>query len=177
MEDAKLRTAVKRSIQKLLQKDYWLLEHDLSERSISHKLAEYIQLKFAHYHVDCEYNGDVSRPAGRKRADMLKAHVQMIDELTEKEEAEQHKDYVSRQVFPDIIIHRRGDNDNNLCIVEIKKDTSGETSDYDYLKMRAYTGNEFDNTLQYQLGIFVRFITGNKPGYQILFFKDGHQEI
>lgn len=40
----------------LLKKDAYLLQHNLSERSITHKLGEYYQLLFPEWNVDCEYN-------------------------------------------------------------------------------------------------------------------------
>ena len=44
------------SLRELLQDDASLLQYDVSERAITHKLAEYLQYRFGDYHVDCEYN-------------------------------------------------------------------------------------------------------------------------
>jgi hypothetical protein len=61
------------AIEMFFSNDAWLLEKDLSERSITHKLAEYLQPLFLNYNVDCEYNGNVERgEGGRKRISILK---------------------------------------------------------------------------------------------------------
>jgi hypothetical protein len=41
-------------------------------------------------------------------------------------------------VFPDIIVHRRGNNDHNLLVVEIKKAETGTDIAYDLHKLRAF---------------------------------------
>lgn len=45
----------------------------------------------------------------------------MIKQLQKREIADMEIEFAERQVFPDIIIHRRGSNENNLCIIEVKK--------------------------------------------------------
>jgi hypothetical protein len=47
---------VSSAIDKLMANDRLLLQYDANERSISHKLAEYLQLEFTDWNVDCEYN-------------------------------------------------------------------------------------------------------------------------
>ena len=43
----------------LLLNDIYLLEHDVHERTITHKLGEYLQPLFRQWNVDCEYNRDM----------------------------------------------------------------------------------------------------------------------
>src|SRR4051794_23576172 len=43
-------------LDELFEKDLWLLQNDVSERAITHKLAEYLQFRFPKMYVDCEYN-------------------------------------------------------------------------------------------------------------------------
>lgn len=47
---------IKKGLNYLLKNDSYLLENNLSERSITHKLAEYYQKIFFEWNVDCEYN-------------------------------------------------------------------------------------------------------------------------
>lgn len=42
--------------------DRYLLENNLNERAITHKLAEYYQLLFREWNVDCEYNRNLGKP-------------------------------------------------------------------------------------------------------------------
>src|SRR5258708_925486 len=43
-------------IGELFAKDLCLLQIDVSERAITHKLAEYLQQRIPYLNVDCEYN-------------------------------------------------------------------------------------------------------------------------
>lgn len=40
----------------LISADSYLLEKDISERAITHKLAEHLQKLYPNWHVDCEFN-------------------------------------------------------------------------------------------------------------------------
>jgi hypothetical protein len=66
MKFKKVERKVKCSINKLMEFDDFLLEKDVNERSITHKLAEYMQQEFKDWDVDCEYNrminGDLNVP-------------------------------------------------------------------------------------------------------------------
>ena len=53
-------------------------------------------------------------------------------------------------VFPDIIIHRRGGNKNNLLAIELKKWSSNIAPDYDLLKL-----NAFRKELQYTYAVHI----------------------
>ena len=90
--DKEINGKLKTSLDLLYQHDLFLLEKDLAETSISHRLALYLQQTFDAWHVDCEYNRDLDNPK-RLNNDL---------------------------VLPDIIIHRRGTRDN-LAVILIKK--------------------------------------------------------
>jgi hypothetical protein len=174
MTDLQINTLVQQAIDKLLQKDIWLLANDTSEQSISHKIAFYLQPLFANYNVDCEYNGDIDRENNKKSISILKSDLQQIGLLRNKEASDLEKEFTNRAVFPDIIIHRRGTNDHNLCIVEVKKSTSSVPYDYDHIKLRSYTSSNYDNNLKCQLGIFIEaVIEQDKSTFRLSYFKDG----
>jgi len=59
-----VKYSVDRALTKLLQNDSLLVELNANERSITHKLAEYLQLEFAAWNVDCEYNRNWARSRG-----------------------------------------------------------------------------------------------------------------
>ena len=101
---AQVRSCLEQGIRALVLNDVYLLENDLHERTITHKLAEYLQPLFPGWNVDCEYNRDGHEP---KRVRLRPIPEQGGDE--------------GSNVFPDIIVHRRGDNDHNLLIIEAKK--------------------------------------------------------
>jgi hypothetical protein len=51
-----IKEKVKYCLLKLKRRDKYLLEKDLNERTITHKLATYLQEQFQELNVDCEYN-------------------------------------------------------------------------------------------------------------------------
>jgi hypothetical protein len=175
MNDIQIIQLVKKGLDVLLQtSDIWLLKNDLSEQSISHRLALHLDTFFKGYDVDCEYNGDVDRQNNKKAISILKSELEHFGLLRDKEANDLEKEFTNRAVFPDIIIHQRGINNNNLCILEVKKNTSSVGYDYDYIKLKAYTSNRYDNNLFYNLGIFVEvLIDKDNPSFKLQFFKDG----
>ena len=178
MNDKEIVQLVKIALENLLDSsDNWLLKNDLSEQSISHRIAIHLDPLFQNFNVDCEYNGDIDRANNRKAISILKDELQQFGLLRDKEASDLEKEITNRAVFPDIIIHKRGTNEHNLCILEIKKSTSTVAYNYDFIKLRSYTSNHYDNNLIYQLGIFVEAIIDNdNPSFIFKFYKQG-QEI
>lgn len=81
--------------------------------------------------------------------------------MTKRLPEEMLQDESQGTVYPDVIIHQRGSEDDNLLLIEAKK--SGNSSDGDRQKIRAYLQH-----LDYDYGLFVRFDTEQdleEPGY------------
>jgi len=55
-DDGKIKEKVFNNIRLLIKNDFYLLEIGANERSVAHKLAEYLKQEFPNRHVDCEYN-------------------------------------------------------------------------------------------------------------------------
>jgi len=168
-------TTIKRlheSMKLLITEDFHLIEHDLSEQSISHKLAEKLQWLFPKYNVDCEYNGNVFEDNGKKRITILKNELRNKKLLRENEEDLSHE--ICRSVFPDILVHVRKENKSNLLIIEMKKSSNSTSREYDTMKLKAYTNNYYGNQLEYQLGVLVEINTTNDKGnYEFELYKNG----
>jgi len=131
-----VKGAVDASTQAVWDHDKHLLATDASERSLTHQLAIYLSHHFTNYQVDCEYNRDgfsVKRLALHERTGI---QDDSVDAVT---------------VFPDVIVHRRGHNDHNLLVVELKKASSYISDDYDLLKL-----NAFKRDLGYQFACHLR---------------------
>jgi hypothetical protein len=174
IKDSEILARVNKSLDLLLVSDEWLLTQDLSEQSITHKLAEHIQRAFEDHHVDCEYNGNNDDQRGIKKIFLLKNELEAKGLLRETEQKDIDKDMAERRVFPDIIIHRRKTNDFNICVIEVKKSTSNVPFDYDSLKLQAYTRKDYHEDLNYQLGLFILLYTKvNPPSFEIEHFKNG----
>jgi len=96
------------ALQMLVKKDSHLLTVDANERSITHRLAVYLEGLFPGWDVDCEYNRNLETV---KRLSVFKKHI------------DNDNDHGS-SVFPDIIIHHRGPNGENLVVIEAKKSSN-----------------------------------------------------
>jgi hypothetical protein len=175
MNNEEIISLVEDSIQQLYAQDPWLLENDLNERSISHKLAEYLQMRIEGYQVDCEYNGAIGDQNSKKKIHLLADDLRAHGLLRETDDVHLEENFVERAVFPDIIIHTRGNNSDNVCVIEIKKSTSKVSSNFDRLKLEAYTSKELGNALCYRLGIFLVFEVGETRNHNMTFFRNGER--
>lgn len=116
----------------LLKNDGYLLENNINERTLTHKLAEYLQLEFPEYNVDCEYNRNGLE---QKKLESLIEDIKSSDDT-------------GKTVYPDIIIHHRKTN-NNFIVIEAKK--SNNIAD-DIKKLKAYKTD-----LNYKYAFAVKF--------------------
>lgn len=132
--DANIGRAVATSLDRLFERDKALLTINVAEQTVAACLARYLQDHFPQHHVDVEYNrmGDAPK------------RVTWSDKLEE--------------VYPDIIIHRRG-TASNLLAIELKKNSNPETSDRDLLKLAAYR-----RELGYLHALFLRLGVENGAG-------------
>lgn len=127
------------AIDRFMEADRWLLQVSASERSVSHRLALHLQAVFRDWHVDCEYN---RIGAARKAIDIPKDPIAWDD--TE-----------AKTVFPDIIVHQRGQDGLNVLVIEMKKDDAPK-AEFDRTKLRAFVLD-----LSYEFAVFLRFTTGD----------------
>jgi hypothetical protein len=135
--------AVVSSLQRLFERDAYLLEVDANERAIAHRLAMYLQEHWPDADVDCEYNRDGVDP---KR--IAYPGQQPYDDDTD-----------ARTVFPDIIVHHRGQRRSNILVIEVKKDSSDIDPTVDLHKLQGYR-----QTLGYPFALFLELGTGRRTG-------------
>ncbi|AST06125.1 hypothetical protein AF2641_04160 [Anoxybacillus flavithermus] len=106
------------------------MNNDVHERSIAHRLAVHLGIVFYEWDVDVEYNRDHGK-------------VKRIYD---------HDEPSGRRVFPDIIVHQRG-TQNNLLVIEVKKwNNSFDLYERDLEKIKSYLHSP---ELQYRYGAFV----------------------
>ncbi len=128
-----LKRLVTQALDKLYQKDFELIKKSVGERSIAFRLGVIMEcLKndntdFKGYDLDTEYN---------KNKDEFKKTPSKPN-----------------GAMPDLILHKRGNNWNNLLIIEVKrpKKYSGRTSDRQ--KLKDFTNKK--GVYRYGLGIFI----------------------
>lgn len=166
------------SIDRLFRDDISLLINNVSERSITHKLAEHMQSHFPNLNVDCEYNRNIEiKPNSPKYLNMIvHSRREQLGECLARDVSEEALKAYS--TFPDIIVHRREHNDQNILVIEVKKTTSDVADDYDFEKLCGFTGNQNENNYRYEHGVFIKFETEvRNPSRPIpKWFTNGQQD-
>jgi len=109
------------ALETLLERDASLLKASATERSLSFRLAMYLQQAFPDWEVDCEYNR-WSGPCKRTR------HMTTVTNTADTD---------ARTAYPDIIIHHRGTHEN-LAAIEVQKSTNSFGKHQDIKKIQAY---------------------------------------
>jgi len=144
----KLKNRINKTIKIFYKNDLFLVKNKANERSMTHKLAEYIQKKFPEYNVDCEYNR-------MKKDENMNDSEYFSKKLGLSKKQIDSYDTDATTVYPDIIIHDRGNNKHNLLVIEVKKDSSStqEAEDFDIKKIKAYIK---DKKLGYDYGLFLK---------------------
>jgi len=131
-----IRKLIECAYQMLIKKDGYLLKVNANERSITHRLAIYLESVFCGYDVDCEYNRDEIDP---KRLNGFKKKIYSDDTC-------------GKTVYPDIIIHLRGKK-CNFIVIEAKKTSNNDNSDKEKLAI-------YKKELFYKYAYFVKFPIG-----------------
>ena len=129
MEISEIKKRIEYCIEKIYTNDSDLFERNNYEVTISAKLAQYLFIEFKEYDVDCEYN----------------KHLNEI----------KHSEDLNQDVRPDVVIHKRSYDEDNLVYIEIKKEQNTDSREPDREKIKAVTKQ--DGEYGYLLGIFIDF--------------------
>ena len=121
---------IKMALKILYIKDIYLIENNVEEIAITHKLGMYMENLFPGYDVDCEYNR-ITYKNGNLAPKKCNKHI----------------------VRPDIIVHKRGNNDDNLLALELKKNANNNQEKKDMDKLKNYISE-----LGYSYGIYIDLI-------------------
>ncbi len=130
---------VLQALSRFLEQDFELLEIDANERTLTHRVAIYLQELFPDMNVDCEYHRDGHDPK----------------EMFLPGGGGDEYDTDAQTVNPDIIFHKRRAREN-LLVIEFKKTSSRVNDRKDFLKL-----HEYKRQLHYQYAIFVEFEVGS----------------
>lgn len=137
-----IKNILEKSLDELFKKDNSIIfkSYDLHERSITHRLAVYIENHFigTSYTVDVEYN--------RMRNDYGEDVIG--NEIGKRLDFEKYGKN-SANVYPDIIVHQRKTN-INLLEIEVKMNWKNSKREFDYMKI-----NEYITQLNYKYGVYL----------------------
>ena len=157
MNKNEIKNKIKRAYKILLKNDSYLLIVGVNERSLTHKFAEYLQLEFPEYNVDCEYNKNIDNPKTIPVWEEKKK--ELISELKNQHITKKREEKIIKildgeiSVYPDMIIHHRGTVDN-FAVIEAKKSTNKDRGDSEKLI-------SYKNSLDYKYAIAIKFLVGS----------------
>jgi hypothetical protein len=103
------------------RRETWLLEKDLGERALTHRLAVYVETQFPGWEVDCDYDR-----LGERTLRLPKGTIVSTD------------DHFGKSVYPDMVVHQR-EIPNNLLAVELRKANNHQPPEHDQHKLVALT--------------------------------------
>ena len=150
------------ALRELYTHDRHLLEVDANERAITHRLAVYLEKLFPDWDVDCEYNRIGFDDSSKRLKDVRGVlRGEMARQRTARRSGGAKKqrliaDTEGRTVYPDIVVHIRGQK-HNLLAIELKKSSNRIDDQVDKAKLGLYLNSD---ELGYRFGCFVRLPVG-----------------
>jgi hypothetical protein len=113
----------------------WLFEHDLGERTLTHRLAVYLEEQFPGWKVDCDYDR-----LGERTLRLPRGSIVSTD------------DHLAKSIYPDIVVHQR-EIPKNLLAIEVRKASNHQPPEHDRHKLRALTDPHL--WFAYALGVYL----------------------
>ena len=112
-----------------------LLEKDLGERTLTHRLAVHLEKQFSGWEVDCDYNR-----LGERTLRLPRGSIVSTD------------DHLGKSVYPDIVVHQRAI-PNNLLAIEVRKESNHQPPEHDQHKLRGLTDPHL--WFAYRIGVYL----------------------
>lgn len=166
---------------KLTNQDGDLINCGASERAVAHRLALYLESEFVNrghggWHFDCEYNRMLDGDH-KSIKDFEQVAAEMEDRLVKLKNRKGLIDKILRGesfcIYPDVIVHHRGEStiEHNLVAIEIKKSSNREGDDLDVVKLTNLTSPQC--RFQYRFGLFLQFEDSSLEN--CIWFENGHR--
>jgi len=122
MTRGQIETALNRALDTFVERAEHFVAAAANERSMSHRIAVDLEQELPGYEVACEYKRD--------GFDVNRLEAMPHPPSPKSDEAV--------RVFPDIIVHRRGSNDHNWLVLDMKQAAAGTDPPYDLHKLHAF---------------------------------------
>ncbi len=123
------------ALQEFYARETHILEKDLGERTLTHRLAVYLEREFAGWEIDCDYDR-----LGERTLRLPHGTIISTD------------DHLAKSVYPDIVVHQRAI-PNNLLAIEVRKAGNHQPPEHDQHKLRALTDPHL--WFAYAIGVLV----------------------
>ena len=135
------------ALREFYAREIFLFEHDLGERTLTHRLAVHLEKQFAGFDVDCNYDR-----LGARTLRLPHGTIVSTD------------DHLAKSVFPDIVVHQR-EIPNNLVAIELRKDSNHQPVEHDRHKLVALTDPHI--WFAYWIGLLLILSRNNVTGCEI----------
>jgi len=109
------------ALQEFYARETFLLDKDLGERTLTHRLAVHCEKQFSGWDVDCDFNR-----LGERTLRLPHGTIVSTD------------DHLGKSVYPDIVVHQR-EIPNNLLAIEVRKSGNHQPLEHDQHKLKALT--------------------------------------
>jgi hypothetical protein len=119
-----MQTELNKLIDALLEfytRETFLLERDLGERALTHRLAVCIEKHFPGWEVDCDFDR-----LGERTMRLPHGSIASTD------------DHLGKSIYPDIVVHQR-EIPNNLLAIEVRKSTNHQPIEHEQHKLKGLT--------------------------------------
>lgn len=123
------------ALEEFYARETHILEKDLGERTLTHRLAVYLERQFEGWETDCDYSR-----LGERTLRLPKGSIVSTD------------DHLGKSVYPDIVVHQRAI-PNNLLAVEVRKESNHQPREHDQHKLRGLTDPHL--WFAYRVGVYL----------------------
>jgi hypothetical protein len=148
IQQIEIKGIITEALAQLYAENLRILQLDVAERTICTELKCILQRSFANHAVHTEYNKhgvlpkDIEPPNSQGTRRYWQAAHAAIRFLT-------------RKVYPDIIVHQVGHDDENILVIEVKKSTNATPDHADLAKLK-----QIKKEIAYRYALFIRVSTG-----------------
>jgi hypothetical protein len=138
MDQGELGTILNTALDTLYAGDHAVTRIDIAERTLCARLAAILQGSFKGHAVHAEYNRHGLHP---KEFDLPSADGVLT----------------GTRVFPDIIVHQPGHDEENLLVIEVTKSTNVVSDEADLRKLE-----KIKEQIAYRFAVFLRLADGTE---------------
>ncbi len=129
------------ALQEFYARETYILDRDLGERTLTHRLAVLVEKHFTGWEVDCDYDR-----LGERTMRLPHGTLSSTD------------DHLGKSIYPDIVVHQR-DIPNNLLALEVRKASNHQPIEHDQHKLKALTDPHL--WFAFSIGVFVTLARKN----------------